>query len=95
MWSKLLIAGGSLDTGAIIWVMTLMLSTLLNIAYLLPIPIRAFLRPDPELAPGERAVMQEAPFACLWPIVLTAVTCLVLFLYPKPLTELIGLIQWR
>lgn len=95
MWSKLLIAGGSLDTGTIIWAMVLMLSTLLNIAYLLPIPLRAFLRPDPDLAPGERAVMQEAPLACLWPIVLTALTCLVLFLYPKPLTELIGLIQWR
>ncbi|MBX2879977.1 MAG: monovalent cation/H+ antiporter subunit D family protein [Granulosicoccus sp.] len=95
MWSKLLIAGGSLDTGTIVWVLVLMISTLLNIAYLLPIPLRAFLRPDPELAPGEKAVMQEAPLACLWPIVLTAISCFVLFLYPKPLTELIGLIQWR
>ena len=94
-WSKLLIAGGSLDTGTIIWVAVLMLSTLLNIAYLLPIPLRAFLRPDPDLAPGEKAVMQEAPFACLWAIVLTAISCIALFLYPAPLTELIGLIQWR
>ena len=94
-WSKLLIAGGSLDTGTIIWVAVLMLSTLLNIAYLMPIPLRAFLKPDPDLAPGERAVMQEAPFACLWAIVLTAISCIVLFLYPAPLTELIGLIQWR
>lgn len=94
-WSKLLIAGGSLDTGTIIWVMVLMLSTLLNIAYLMPIPLRAFLKPDPDLAPGERAEMQEAPFACLWAIVLTATTCLVLFLYPAPLTDLIGMIQWR
>lgn len=95
VWSKLLIAGGSLDTGTIVWALVLMLSTLLNIAYLLPIPLRAFLRPDPDLAPGERAPMQEAPFACIWPIVLTATTCILLFLYPKPLTELIGLIQWR
>ena len=94
-WSKLLIAGGSLDTGTIIWVAILMLSTLLNIAYLLPIPLRAFLKPDPDLAPGEKAVMQEAPFACLWAIVLTALACIALFLYPAPLTELIGLIQWR
>jgi len=94
-WSKLLIAGGSLDTGTIIWVAILMLSTLLNIAYLLPIPLRAFLRPDPDLAPGEKAVMQEAPFACLWAIALTALGCIALFLYPAPLTELIGLIQWR
>jgi multicomponent Na+:H+ antiporter subunit D len=95
VWSKLLIAGGSLDTGTVFWALVLMLSTLLNIAYLLPIPLRAFLRPDPDLAPGERATMQEAPFACIWPIVLTATTCILLFLYPKPLTELIGLIQWR
>jgi len=94
-WSKLLIAGGSLDTGTIVWVAVLMLSTLLNIAYLLPIPLRAFLKSDPDLAPGEKATMQEAPFACLWAIVLTALTCIALFLYPAPLTELIGMIQWR
>ncbi|MFK7860707.1 MAG: proton-conducting transporter membrane subunit [Granulosicoccus sp.] len=94
-WSKVMIAGGSLDTGTIIWALVLMLSTLLNIAYLLPIPVRAFLKPDPDLAPGEKATMQEAPFACLWAIVLTATACIVLFLYPAPLTELIGMIQWR
>lgn len=95
VWSKLLIAGGSLDSGTIIWALVLMLSTLLNIAYLLPIPLRAFLKPDPDLAPGETAVRQEAPFACLAAIVVTATMCVLLFLYPKPLTELIGLIQWR
>lgn len=95
MWSKLLIAGGSLDSGTIIWVLVLMLSTVLNIAYLLPIPLRAFFKPDPDLAPGEIAVRQEAPFACLCAIVLTASMCVLLFLYPKPFTELIGLIQWR
>ncbi len=94
-WSKLLIAGGSLETGTIVWAMILMFSTLLNIAYLLPIPLRAFLKPDPDLKPGERATMQEAPFACLWAIMLTTITCLVLFLYPAPLTDLIGMIQWR
>lgn len=94
-WSKLLIAGGSLDSGTIIWVSVLMLSTLLNIAYLLPIPLRAFLRPDPDLQPGETATWQEAPYACLWAIALTATSCVLLFLYPRPLTELIGLIQWR
>jgi len=95
VWSKLLIAGGSLDSGTIFWALVLMLSTLLNIAYLLPIPLRAFLKPDPDLAPGEKAIRQEAPFACLAAIVLTATMCVLLFLYPKPLTELIGLIQWR
>lgn len=95
MWSKLLIAGGSLDSGTLIWAGVLMLSTLLNIAYLMPIPLRAFLRPDPDLAPGEKATLQEAPFAALWAIALTSTTCILLFIYPQPLTELIGLIQWR
>jgi len=95
VWSKLLIAGGSLDTGTIIWAAVLMLSTLLNIAYLLPIPLRAFLRADPELAPGEKPVRREAPPACLWAIGLTTLMCIVLFLNPQPATELIGLIQWR
>lgn len=95
VWSKLLIAGGSLDSGTIFWAGVLMLSTLLNIAYLLPIPLRAFFKPDPSLAPGEKAPLQEAPLACLWAIGLTSTTCLLLFIYPQPLTELIGLIQWR
>jgi len=103
VWSKLLIAGGSLDTGTIIWAGVLMLSTLLNIAYLLPIPLRAFLRADPELAPGQKATRREAPPACLWAIGLTSLMCIVLFinpqpateLNPQPATELIGLIQWR
>lgn len=94
-WSKLLIAGGSLDTGSIIWALVLMLSTLLNIAYLLPIPLRAFLKPDPDLKPGETATWQEAPYACIWAIALTATSCVLLFLFPGPLTALIGMIQWR
>lgn len=94
-WSKLLIAGGSFDSGTIIWAMILMFSTLLNIAYLLPISVRAFLKPDPTLAAGERATMSEAPFACLWAIVLTAMASVCLFLYPAPLMTLIGMIQWR
>lgn len=95
VWSKLLIAGGSLDTGTIIWASVLMLSTLLNIAYLMPIPLRAFFKPDPKLAPGEAAPWEEAPFASLWALTLTALASILLFLYPAPLTDLIGLIQWR
>lgn len=95
VWSKLLIAGGSLDTGTMFWAIVLLLSTLLNIAYLLPIPMRAFLRPDPGVAPGERSPWQEAPFPSLWAIVLTALATVLLFLFPGPLIELLGLIQWR
>ena len=91
-WSKLMIAGGSFDGGTMFWALVLMLSTLLNICYLLPIPMRAFLKPLPEGASAER---QEAPFASLCAIVITASFCLLLFFNPQPLVELIGMIQWR
>ena len=91
-WSKLMIAGGSFDGGTMFWALVLMLSTLLNICYLLPIPMRAFLKPLPEGASAER---QEAPFASLCAIVITASFFILLFFNPQPLVELIGMIQWR
>ena len=94
-WSKLLIAGGSFDTGTAAWSLVLMLSTLLNIAYLLPIPLRAFLRPDPGVAAGAPSPREEAPTACLAALGLTAAVTVLLFLYPAPLVELLGLIRWR
>ena len=92
IWSKLLIAGGSLEAGNLIWLTVLMLSTLLNIGYLLPIALRAFFKPLPA---GDSESWCEAPFASLWAIVLTAMATVLLFLFPQPLMELIGLIQWR
>ncbi len=91
MWSKLLIAGGSLDAGNAFWLGVLMLSTLLNIAYLLPIPLRAFFKP----AKSDISHLGEAPFPSLWAIVLTALTCVLLFIFPQPVLSLLGLIQWR
>ena len=45
VWSKLLIAQGTLQNGQIWLIAVLMLSTLLNIGYLLEIPLRAFFKP--------------------------------------------------
>jgi len=47
LWSKLLIAMGTLDNGHIWLIAILMLSTLLNIGYLLQIPIKAFFKQPP------------------------------------------------
>lgn len=44
LWSKLLIAKGTLDNGHIWLIAILMLSTLLNIGYLLQIPVNAFFK---------------------------------------------------
>lgn len=91
MWSKLLIAGGSFDTETWIWAAVLMLSTVLNVAYLIPISLNAFFKPFQ----GDAAHYTEAPFASLWAIMVTSVCCILLFFFPAPIMDLINLIQWR
>jgi multicomponent Na+:H+ antiporter subunit D len=80
-WSKWHLALGTLEAGQLVLLAVLMISTLLNIAYLLPIPIRAFFSPPPDVnASGDVA---EAPLACLVAIIITTVGCLALFFYPE------------
>ena len=86
LWGKWYLALGALDAGYGMLVGVLMLSTLLNIAYLLPIPIRAFFRGNRSTATG----ITEAPVACLIAIGVTTTICLVLFFYPAPILQLVG-----
>ena len=72
-WTKWWLMLGALDAGHAWLLGVLALSTLLNIAYLLPIPLRAFLAGD---TPWRWA---EAPLACLLPLCLTALVSLWLF----------------
>ncbi len=76
-WSKWYLALGALDAGQILLVAVLMVSSLLNVAYLVPIPIRAFFsKPaDGSDPPGFR----EAPAFCVAALSFTAVGCIVLF----------------
>ena len=90
LWSKLAISQGALQ-GDQLWVIAvLMLSSLLNIAYLLPIPIKAF------FAKPNNAVnleLQEAPVPCLLAIGITAFACVALFFtidYINILLKMIG-----
>jgi multicomponent Na+:H+ antiporter subunit D len=90
LWSKWYLALGTLDAGQIGLLAVLMLSSLLNLAYLLPITILAFFgTPDKGLPDGG---ITEAPPACVAALLLTALGCLVLFVYPEPLYQLTGLI---
>lgn len=79
-WSKWLLALAAADAGHLIVVGVLMISSLLNIAYLLSIVGRAFFLPprkgDNELAKGG---IREAPLACVVPLSVTAIACVVLF----------------
>jgi len=104
-WSKLYIALGGLDGDYWFVVAALMISSLLNVAYLMPIVVRAFFRPpDPDdhghghgheaAAPAEGGSMwsrmQEAPWLCVVPLCFTALACFVLFFAPDAVETLLS-----
>ncbi len=92
-WSKWFLTIGALESDKLIIVAVLMISSLLNIAYLLPIPIKAFFATaKPHQEPWSWSQTKEAPLACLIAIGVTSFGCLALFFYPQPLVELINLI---
>lgn len=86
-WSKWYLIIGAVDTEKWVIVVVLMLSSLLNIAYLLPIPIRAFFCAAP---PGDtdEPGLKEAPLPSLLALSVTAVGCVLLFFFPESLHEL-------
>ncbi len=86
-WSKWYLMIGAIETDKWILMMILMLSSLLNIAYLLPIPVRAFWV-DHESDDHSGAAIQEAPLPVLLALSVTAIGCIVLFFYTQPLYEL-------
>nr|CRH06381.1 Putative multisubunit Na+/H+ antiporter, MnhA subunit. NADH dehydrogenase (Quinone) [Candidatus Magnetococcus massalia] len=96
MWSKWYIALGTLESGQIALLAVLMISSLLNIAYLLPIPVRAFYTPkDGDAGSAEPVEIKEAPWTSVGALVLTAIGCLLLFLFPDPLYNLLSTIDLR
>ena len=78
-WSKWLLALGALDAGQTFVVAVLMISSLLNVGYLLSIVARGYFLPPPGAKPGERVAIKEAPMACVVPLCITAFLCVVLF----------------
>ncbi len=87
-WSKLYIALGGLDGDYWFVVAALMISSVLNVAYLMPIVVRAFFTPPDE---GEEiTVRKEAPWLCVVPLCFTAFVCFVLFFMPDRLEGFLG-----
>lgn len=78
-WSKWYLVLGAFDAQQYAMVAILLMSSLLNIAYLLPIAVQAFFVPSVEFS-GER---KEAPLACVLPLSCTALGCLVFFFFPE------------
>ena len=86
MWSKWYLGLGAVETGQLILLGVLMISSLLNIAYLLPIPVRAFFSKPTS---GEHYTeIKEAPKTILLAMLITSITCIILFFYPDPFYKL-------
>lgn len=100
MWSKWYLVLGALEAEQLVLVGVLMVSTLLNIAYLLPIPIQGFFAPEDRDTNNAtqtgsdngkwRDRVKEAPAFCVAALSLSALGCFVLFLFPEPVYRLIA-----
>jgi multicomponent Na+:H+ antiporter subunit D len=90
-WSKWFLFLGAIDADALPLVFVLLASSLLNIAYLMPVVARAFFVPV-TAGDGEHAHegFHEAPLLCLVPICATALGCIALFFYAEELYQLLA-----
>ena len=89
-WSKWYLVLASIEAHRYVAAGVLLISSLLNVLYLLPIPIYAFFASatDDHHADG----LHEAPLACVLPLSFTAIGCLVLYIYPDPVLNLLLMI---
>ncbi|WP_068546983.1 monovalent cation/H+ antiporter subunit D family protein [Thalassotalea crassostreae] len=102
-WSKWYLMMGTIETEQFVLMVILMLSSLLNIAYLLPIPFHAFFPDLKAFKVSDNSStnmktsastlpafdIKEAPMPSLIAISVTTIGCLTLFIYPQPLFELV------
>ncbi len=88
-WSKwyLALAAANAEIWAVIGIY--MLSSLLNVWYLLSIVAKGFFAPADELSGRLQPKIQEAPILCVLPPCLTALGCLVLFFFAEHIVELL------
>ena len=82
-WSKWFLAVGTAESG-MYWLMAaLMVSSLLNIAYLIPVSIRGFMTP-----PNQKPMTyREAPLMCVVPLCVTAIGSIALFFFAENIYE--------
>ena len=86
-WSKWYLALGAADAHQLIFIAVLMISSLLNVAYLMPVVARGFFLPAERTEGGRK--IQEAPLLCLLPLCFTAAACVALFFFADDLYRLI------
>ena len=88
-WSKWFLALGAADTGQWILIAVLMISSLLNIAYLMPVVLYGFFS-APDGGGNDGWAIKEAPLFCVVPLCLTALGCVVLFFYADRIYRLLA-----
>ena len=89
MWSKWFLVMGTLEAEYYIPLLVLLISSLLNVAYLLPIVVRGFFSEPEDMSLENRATgIKEAPLPCLIAMAITCAGCVALFFYPEPAYEL-------
>jgi multicomponent Na+:H+ antiporter subunit D len=84
--SKWYLALGCLQAGSVALLVVLLVSSLLNAAYFLPVVYRAYFKPPAEEAWA--AGRDEGPAAAWVPPLITAACSLALFFYPQPFLRL-------
>ena len=87
VWSKWHLVAGSFNSGHALAAGIFMISTILNVGYLLPPVVRAFLMPPKD---PEDAHFNEAPLACVAALSVTALLCIAMFFYAGAVGELLS-----
>jgi multicomponent Na+:H+ antiporter subunit D len=89
-WSKWHLAVGAAEADHKIMIAVLMISSLLSIGYLMPVVGRAFFCAPAGDQHEATTGIKEAPLLCVLPPVLTAIGCLVLFVFPDGMYRLLA-----
>ena len=91
-WAKWHLLIGAIDATHWLIVAAFILSSLLNIAYLIPVAARAFYMTPAQRNSPDSTTIEEAPLFCVVPLCITATGCLLLFIFGDALDHLISLI---
>ncbi len=94
-WPKFFLMLGAADAGQLAMIAALMISSILNVVYLLSIPVQAFyMAPETDIegramgAGGAKIAwgdLKEAPLLCVLPPCITAAGAVALFFFANPL----------